>query len=57
MVVQVLLFGVLSLGPSDLFDDDIDLIAVFHVEFFGCLGLVESLSVEEESDVVDAELR
>jgi hypothetical protein len=44
------------LGSSDLLDHDIDFVTVLHVEFFGGLGLVESLTIEEESDVVDAQL-
>ncbi len=56
MVVQVWLFWGFSLGSSDLLDHDIDFVTVLHVEFFGGLGLVESLTIEEESDVVDAQL-
>ena len=35
-----------------MFDEDIDFIAIFHVEFLGGLGLVEALAVEQESDIV-----
>lgn len=41
---------------SDLFDHDIDLISVLHVEVLGGLGFMEALAVEEEADVVDVEL-
>lgn len=41
---------------ANLLDHDIDFIPVLHVEVLGGLGLVESLSVEEEADVVDVEL-
>ena len=42
---------------SDLFDDDVDFIAVLHVEVLGSLVLVESLPVEEEAHVGRAQLR
>ena len=50
-------FSGLSLCTSNLFDHDIDFVSVLHVEFLGGLGLVKSFTVEEESDVVDTELR
>ena len=31
-----------------MFDHDIDLVTVLHVEVFGSLGLVESLAIEKE---------
>jgi hypothetical protein len=43
-------------GSSDLFDDDVDLIAVLHVEVLGGLCLVKTFSVEEEADVAGVEL-
>jgi hypothetical protein len=43
-------------GSSNLFDDDVDLIAVLHVEVLGGLGLMETFSVEEEPDVASVEL-
>ena len=46
-----------SVGASDLLDDDIDFVAVLHVEFLGGLGLVETFAVEEEADVGGVELR
>ena len=49
-------FFIFSLGSTNLFDHDIDFVAVFHVELFGGLGFVESLTVKEESYVVDAQL-
>ena len=38
-----------------MFDEDIDFIAIFHVEFLGSLGFVEALAVEEETDIVGRE--
>ena len=34
-----------------MLDDDVDLIAVLHVELLWGLGFVEALAVEEEADV------
>ena len=46
-----------SLGlASNLLDDDVDLISVLHVEVLGGLVLVQSLTIEEEPDVVGAQL-
>ena len=39
-----------------MFDHDIDLVTVLHVEVFGSLGLVESLAIEKEPNVVEVEL-
>lgn len=39
-----------------MFDHDIDLVTVLHVEVFGGLGLVESLAIEKEPNVVEVEL-
>lgn len=41
---------------SDLLNDDVDLIAVLHVEFLGSLRVVEALSVEEEAHIGNIEL-
>ena len=41
---------------ANLLNDDIDLIAVLHVQVLGGLVLVESFAVEQETDVVDVEL-
>ena len=41
---------------SNLLDDDVDLISVLHVEVLGNLVLVQSLAIEEEPDVVRAQL-
>jgi L-aminopeptidase/D-esterase-like protein len=43
-------------ASSDLLDDHIDLISVFHVEILGGLGIVESFPVEQEANVGDVEL-
>jgi len=43
-------------GSTNLFDDHINFVAVLHIEVLGGLVLVESLSVEKESDVVGFEL-
>jgi hypothetical protein len=47
----------ISVNSSDLFNDDIDLVSVFHVEFLGGLSFVETFSVEEEPDVGKRELK
>jgi hypothetical protein len=49
-------FVIFSLGSTNLFDHYIDFVTVFHVELFGGLGFVESLTIEEESYVVNAQL-
>ena len=41
---------------ANLFNQNINFIAIFHVELFGCLSFVESLSVKEESHVVGRQL-
>jgi hypothetical protein len=41
---------------SDLFDDDVDLVSVLHVEVFRGLSFVEAFSVKEEADLVGVEL-
>jgi hypothetical protein len=44
-----------SFGASDLFDDHVDFVAVFHVEVFGGLVFVDALAIEEEADIVGLE--
>ena len=46
-----------SLWSSNLFDHDIDFVSVFHVQFLGSLSFMKSFTIEEESDVVDTELK
>jgi hypothetical protein len=52
--------GVVGAGgigaPSNLLDDDIDLVAVLHVEVLGALVLVDALAIEEEADVGGTDL-
>lgn len=42
--------------PSNLFDNDVDFVAVLHVEVLRGLVFVESFSVEQEADVGCLEL-
>jgi hypothetical protein len=37
---------------SDLFNDDVDFVSVLHVQVLGGLVLVETLTVEEESNII-----
>jgi hypothetical protein len=39
-----------------LFDDNIDFVAIFHVEVFGSFSFVETLAVEEEANIIGVEL-
>lgn len=41
---------------SDLFDHDVDLISVLHVEVLWSLTLVQTFSVEQEADIGSIEL-
>ena len=41
---------------SDLLDHHINLVAVFHVQLLGGLGLVEALTIEEKTDVAGGKL-
>ena len=40
-----------SLTASNLLNDNVDLITIFHVELLGGLSLVQALSVKEEADI------
>jgi hypothetical protein len=46
-----------SLRSSNLLDHDINFVTVFHVEFLGSLGFMKSLTIKEEPDIVDTELK
>jgi hypothetical protein len=47
----------LTSAPSDLLDDHVDLIAVFHAQILGSLSFVQSFAIEEKPDIGDVELR
>lgn len=42
---------------ANLFDEDIDLITVFHVEFLGGLSFMQSFAIEQKANVVGLQLR
>ena len=48
--------GEAQFASSSLFDHNIDLVAVLHVELLGRLSLVQAFSVEEEPHVARVEL-
>ena len=41
---------------SNLLDDNINFVTILHVEVFGSLSLMQSLAIEEKSDIVEVEL-
>jgi hypothetical protein len=41
---------------ADLFNHDVNLIAIFHVELLGGLSLVQAFSIKQEADVGGIEL-
>lgn len=43
-------------GASNLLNHDVNLISILHMQILGCLVLVETFSIEEESHVLDIEL-
>jgi hypothetical protein len=51
-----MIWMIITSAAADLFDDDVDLVSVLHVQIFGGLRFVESFAVEKESYVAGVEL-
>jgi hypothetical protein len=51
-----MIISVAERGSSDLLDDNVYLISVFHIEVFRGLVLVQSFAVKEESHIAGLEL-
>ena len=49
--------SILSVMPANLLDHHIYLISIFHIQLFRSLVLMETLAIEQKSDIVGFELQ